>query len=90
MSLFPKPGQPIIQPLADFRQASAPLIHTVQLDDSDVIFVGYGVVAPEYGWDDYKGVDVKGKTVIMLINDLPSLTRATRLSSTLPSSRGRR
>jgi Zn-dependent M28 family amino/carboxypeptidase len=66
---LPKPGQPVIQPLADFRQASAPLTHTVQLDDSDVVFVGYGVVAPEYGWDDYKGVDVKGKTVIMLIND---------------------
>ncbi|MBI3940027.1 MAG: M28 family peptidase, partial [Acidobacteria bacterium] len=31
--------------------------------------VGYGVVAPEYGWDDYKGVDVKGKTIVMLIND---------------------
>jgi Zn-dependent M28 family amino/carboxypeptidase len=33
------------------------------------VFVGYGVVAPEYGWDDYKGVDVKGKTVVFLIND---------------------
>src|SRR5690606_2230274 len=32
---------------------------------SDVVFVGYGVVAPEYGWDDYKDVDVRGKTVIM-------------------------
>ncbi len=38
---------------------------------SDVVFVGYGVVAPEYGWDDYKGVDVRGKTIIMLINDPP-------------------
>ncbi len=55
--------------VADFRMASAPLTHTVQLDDSDVVFVGYGVVAPEYGWDDYKGLDVKGKTVVMLIND---------------------
>ena len=36
---------------------------------SDVVFVGYGVVAPEYGWDDYKDVDVRGKTVIMLVND---------------------
>ena len=41
----------------------------VQVQSSDVVFVGYGVVAPEYGWDDYKDVDVKGKTVIMLIND---------------------
>ncbi len=37
--------------------------------DSDVVFVGYGVEAPEFGWDDYKGVDVRGKTVVMLIND---------------------
>jgi Zn-dependent M28 family amino/carboxypeptidase len=36
---------------------------------SDLVFVGYGVVAPEYGWDDYKGVDVRGKTIVMLIND---------------------
>lgn len=37
--------------------------------DSEVVFVGYGVVAPEFGWDDYKGVDVRGKTVVMLVND---------------------
>jgi Zn-dependent M28 family amino/carboxypeptidase len=41
----------------------------VKIDDSEVVFVGYGVVAPEYGWDDYKGVDVSGKTIVMLIND---------------------
>ncbi len=40
-----------------------------RIDNSDVVFVGYGVVAPEYGWDDYKGVDVKGKTILMLVND---------------------
>ena len=39
------------------------------VEGSEVVFVGYGVVAPEFGWDDYKGVDVRGKTVIMLIND---------------------
>ena len=39
--------------------------------DSDLVFVGYGVVAPEYQWDDYKGVDVKGKVLVMLINDPP-------------------
>ena len=42
---------------------------STRIEGSDVIFVGYGVVAPEYGWDDYKGVDVKGKTILMLIND---------------------
>jgi Zn-dependent M28 family amino/carboxypeptidase len=40
-----------------------------KVDASDVVFVGYGVVAPEYGWDDYKGQDVHGKTILMLIND---------------------
>jgi Zn-dependent M28 family amino/carboxypeptidase len=39
--------------------------------DSDLVFVGYGVVAPEYQGDDYKGVDVKGKVLVMLINDPP-------------------
>lgn len=40
-----------------------------KVDKSDIVFVGYGVVAPEYGWDDYKDVDVKGKTILMLVND---------------------
>jgi len=39
--------------------------------NSEVVFVGYGVVAPEFNWDDYKGVDVKGKTLLMLVNDPP-------------------
>jgi Zn-dependent M28 family amino/carboxypeptidase len=43
----------------------------VAVTASDVVFVGYGVIAPEFNWDDYKGVDLHGKTVIMLINDPP-------------------
>ena len=43
----------------------------VKIEKDDVIFVGYGVVAPEYQWDDYKDVDVRGKTVMILINDPP-------------------
>lgn len=39
--------------------------------DSDLVFVGYGVVAPEYRWDDYKAADLKGKTLVMLVNDPP-------------------
>jgi Zn-dependent M28 family amino/carboxypeptidase len=38
---------------------------------SPMVFVGYGIVAPEYGWDDYKGVDVRGKTLVMLVGDPP-------------------
>jgi hypothetical protein len=41
----------------------------VSVQDSEVVFVGYGVVAPEYGWNDYEGVDVRGKTVVCLVND---------------------
>jgi Zn-dependent M28 family amino/carboxypeptidase len=43
----------------------------VEVPACDVVFVGYGVTAPEYGWDDYKGVDVRGKTVVMLVGDPP-------------------
>jgi Zn-dependent M28 family amino/carboxypeptidase len=41
------------------------------VENSEVVFVGYGVVAPEFNWDDYKGLDVKGKTLVMLVNDPP-------------------
>src|SRR5438093_1103372 len=44
---------------------------TASIDNSEVVFVGYGVVAPEFNWDDYKGLDAKGKTLIMLVNDPP-------------------
>ena len=44
---------------------------SASLDRSDLVFVGYGIVAPEYNWDDYKGLDVKGKTLVMLVNDPP-------------------
>ena len=42
---------------------------TVNITGSPLVFVGYGVVAPEYQWDDYAGLDCKGKTVVMLIDD---------------------
>lgn len=42
---------------------------SVSLTDSPLVFVGYGIVAPEYQWNDYAGIDVKGKTVVMLVND---------------------
>ena len=42
---------------------------TVAVHDTAMVFVGYGVVAPEYHWDDYAGIDVRGRTVVLLIND---------------------
>jgi Zn-dependent M28 family amino/carboxypeptidase len=53
----------------DYVASSARLQEDIKVDNSPVVFVGYGVVAPEYGWDDYKGLDVRGKTLLMLIND---------------------
>jgi len=47
------------------------LVPTITVKDTDVVFVGYGVVAPEYQWDDFKDVDVRGKTLLMLVNDPP-------------------
>ncbi|MGE0582429.1 MAG: M20/M25/M40 family metallo-hydrolase [Steroidobacteraceae bacterium] len=44
-------------------------VPAVAIEDSPVVFVGHGVVAPEYGWNDYAGVDMKGKTALILIND---------------------
>ncbi len=52
---------------------------TVSFDTSDLVFVGYGVVAPEANWNDYAGVDVKGKTVVMFVNDPGFITNDTTL-----------
>jgi Zn-dependent M28 family amino/carboxypeptidase len=55
----------------DFIASSARLQPEIKINNSEVVFVGYGVVAPEYGWDDYKNVNVRGKTLLMLIGDPP-------------------
>ena len=47
------------------------MVDTVALDQSELVFVGYGVQAPEFTWDDYKGADLKGKTLVFLIGDPP-------------------
>src|SRR5580692_3128124 len=40
--------------------------------DAEIVYVGYGIEAPEYNWDDYKGADVRGKVLLMLVNEPPS------------------
>jgi len=64
-----------LENINEFVGPTSRIAPLVSGQDSDVVFVGYGVVAPEYGWDDYKGVDVRGKTVVMLVND-PPVTKA--------------
>src|SRR5262249_1585350 len=54
----------------DYVVSTRRLVDKIDLD-SEMVFVGYGAVAPEYGWDDFKGQDVRGKVVVMLINDPP-------------------
>jgi len=57
----------------DYRKdmviATYRVVPKVAIKDSDVVFVGYGINAPERGWNDYAGLDVKGKTVVILVND---------------------
>jgi Zn-dependent M28 family amino/carboxypeptidase len=66
-------GGKILSPavLNDYVALSRHADPDTEVAASEMVFVGYGVVAPEYGWDDYKGVDVRGKTLVMLINDPP-------------------
>ena len=68
-SLVPASGSPReLKPLTEYVASD----ETQQPDstvNADIVFVGYGVEAPEYKWDDYKGVDVKGKVLLMLVNE---------------------
>lgn len=71
-SLNPKQGEAMhLKPLDEyvaFDQTQQPESNV----DADIVFVGYGIEAPEYNWDDYKGLDVRGKVLLMLVNEPPS------------------
>ncbi|WP_242929544.1 M28 family metallopeptidase [Pontibacter vulgaris] len=69
----------------DYVAVSRRFVPAIDIKSSDMVFVGYGIVAPEYGWDDYKNVDVKGKTIVMLINDppIPDAAHPSKLDSTM-------
>lgn len=55
--------------LTDFVAGTRRVQNEVSISNSPLVFAGYGIVAPEYGWNDYANLDVKGKTVVVLIND---------------------
>jgi Zn-dependent M28 family amino/carboxypeptidase len=71
-ALVPANGEPIdLKPLDDYVAYD----ETQQPEsniDADIVYLGYGIEAPEYNWDDYKGVDVRGKVLLMLVNEPPS------------------
>jgi len=68
-SLVPKQGETMnLKPLDEY--VAYDQTQQAQSDvDADIVFVGYGIEAPEYGWDDYKGLDVRGKVLLMLVNE---------------------
>ena len=53
----------------DMVMGSSRISSFEQLNNSELVFVGYGINAPEYNWNDYQGLDVKGKTVVILVSD---------------------
>ncbi|HEX8261601.1 MAG TPA: M28 family metallopeptidase [Allosphingosinicella sp.] len=59
----------VLNQRADFVANSYQVQPKIDLRDSEMVFVGYGINAPERGWNDYQGVDVRGKTVVILVND---------------------
>lgn len=62
-------GQYYFKAGEDFTARTEQISELINIDNSPLVFVGYGINAPEYDWNDYQGVDVKGKTVIVLVND---------------------
>jgi len=71
-SLVPKQGPAMhLKPLEEY--VAYDQTQQLQSDvDVEIVYVGYGIEAPEYNWDDYKGVDVRGKVLLMLVNEPPS------------------
>jgi Zn-dependent M28 family amino/carboxypeptidase len=62
-------GKTAFQNLNDFVLWTERPDSVIKVDASDVVFAGFGVVAPEYNWNDYAGLDVKGKIVLVMVND---------------------
>ena len=71
-SFLTKSGEPISLKFAD-DFVTTDQTHSEKSEiDAPIVYVGYGIKAPEYNWDDYKGVDLKGKVLLMLVNEPPS------------------
>jgi Zn-dependent M28 family amino/carboxypeptidase len=71
-TLVPSVGDSMKLKLLDDYVVSNQTQQTDSTLDSDIVYVGYGIEAPEYNWDDYKGTDVRGKILLMLVNEPPS------------------
>ncbi|MDO6806979.1 M28 family metallopeptidase [Zobellia galactanivorans] len=69
MVISGKDGSFDLKVLSDFVATTSQVKTEIGLDRSELVFAGYGIVAPEYGWNDYEGIDWKGKTAVVLVND---------------------
>jgi len=72
MEFEPKSGSAITLTYGDDYTVSNRKLTAVAEIDAPIVFVGYGVTAPEFGWDDFTGVDVKGKVILCIVGDPPS------------------
>ncbi len=71
-ALVPKRGETMnLKPLDEYVAYDQTQRPTSDVD-AEIVYVGYGIEAPEYNWDDYKGTDVRGKVLLMLVNEPPS------------------
>src|SRR5215471_7957298 len=71
-TLLPNKGQPMPLRLTEDFVVSNETQQPKSDIDAPIVYVGYGITAPEYNWDDYKGTDVRGKVLLMLVNEPPS------------------
>lgn len=69
VTLNTKEGDLTLHYLKDYIATTPHIVDEVQVEEAPLVFAGYGIVAPEYGWDDYKNLDVQGKVVMVLVND---------------------
>ncbi|PYP92704.1 MAG: peptidase M28 [Candidatus Angelobacter sp. Gp1-AA117] len=72
LSFVPKSGAPIALKFGDDYVVTDATHSQNSMIDAPLVFVGYGISAPEYKWDDYKGADLKGKVLLILVNEPPS------------------
>ncbi len=72
VTFAPANGKPVDLRLGDDIVAMDETQNAASEVEADLVYVGYGIHAPEYNWDDYKGLDVKGKVLLMLVNEPPS------------------
>ena len=81
VGLTPQPQGPLVvtkgaakkdfKPIDEVVAFSRHVADDAKIENSELVFVGYGVQAPEQQWDDFRGIDVKGKTLVVLVNDPP-------------------